>query len=411
MVSGLSSQKFLKIFVIGTLVFSNSVSAHGVDSSYTASTRSFEVETNFYSLLVNEYLTPGVESQVVASIGNIFFVADRHDRVIRQMNIKDGGIESKQFARIPEAPQFAPENAQRSFNFVLDLLAKKDSLFVLVANGAWDRTSCGQAIVYKYSILDFSSTPKKIFSSSPCLSGSLGWNGRLALDDDYLYVAGGDLLDNYGYGYFPSEGVTNFSAGDKRPKTNYFGAVSKISQKTGKSTLMADGIRNLGGLYKDSKSGFLYESENGPRGGDEINIIQQGKNYGWPQSTLGRPYDSQAKDNSVIPNSILNSTPPIFGWTPSISPSTITRYGEKGIFSKYWKYNLLVGSLKDESLHRLYLSKDGKKVIYDERINLGVRIRSFTVLKDGHIVLSTDNSKILIVGLGADLLNGTFPKL
>jgi glucose/arabinose dehydrogenase len=161
-------------------------------------------------------------------------------------------------------------------------------------------------------------------------------------------------------------------------------------------------------MYYDTARKILWESENGPRGGDELNIIVKGKNYGWPQVTLGRPYDFLESPTGVKTNSLGKSEAPIYGWTPSISPSTVRKVLAGGEFSKYWSGDLLVGSLKGKQLRRLKISAKNT-VIYDEPIYVGNRIRSFDILSDGRLLCATDEGTLVLLSDTGVLGTGEFP--
>ena len=245
----------------------------------------------------------------------------------------------------------APLESGNKNNALLDMIATKDHLYLAVVDGASDYPTCGGSRIYDYSIANLAIAPTLLFKSTPCVEGDLFYDARLALNGSDLYIAGGNSLVKYDDGTFPLPDSKDFVSGMLFPKTNYFGAVSSINIKTKKVTLISTGLRHLGGMVWDAERKVMWETENGPRGGDELNVILKGKNYGWPKVTLGRPYDVEnPPKNGVKTNSIGNSQPPVYGWTPSISPSTIRKVPATGTFSKYWAGDLIVGSLKGNQL-------------------------------------------------------------
>jgi glucose/arabinose dehydrogenase len=130
-------------------------------------------------------------------------------------------------------------------------------------------------------------------------------------------------------------------------------------------------------------------------GGDEINIIEKGHNYGWPRVSYGVNYDGTPVGTGK--RKMRGVTPPVWHWTPSIAPSGMAFY--TGNLFPAWKGSLLVGALKGEMLVRLSL--DGGKVTGEERLlhDLGERIRDVRQGPDGALYLLTDasNGRILRV--------------
>ncbi|MBK9985730.1 MAG: PQQ-dependent sugar dehydrogenase [Betaproteobacteria bacterium] len=136
--------------------------------------------------------------------------------------------------------------------------------------------------------------------------------------------------------------------------------------------------------------GRLWMHEHGPQGGDEINLPQPGRNYGWPVITFGEQYGGGRSAPASPPGAGMEQ--PLHHWTPSIAPSgmaflTSNRYGSA------WKGSLFVGSLKFQFLNRVELS--GAKVVREERLlgDLGERIRDVQQGPDGYLYVLTDNPK------------------
>jgi glucose/arabinose dehydrogenase len=129
----------------------------------------------------------------------------------------------------------------------------------------------------------------------------------------------------------------------------------------------------------------LWTHEFGPQGGDELNIPEAGRNYGWPLVGFGEHYTGEdIPDPSTRPD----LAQPIYHWTPVISPSGMIFY-TGDVFPK-WKGNILIGGLSSEALVRLTL--DGQRVTREERIDMGERIRDVHQGDDGAVYLLTDKS-------------------
>jgi glucose/arabinose dehydrogenase len=150
-------------------------------------------------------------------------------------------------------------------------------------------------------------------------------------------------------------------------------------------SIWALGVRNPQGLAIDPRDGTLWETEHGPRGGDELNHIERGKNYGWPLVTAGMNYDG-------TPISDRKSAPgfesPVVDWTPSIAVSELEFYtGDK---FPHWKHQAFVGSLAAQKLLRLVV-RDGHVTHYEEVFKGLGRIRDIKTGPDGLIYIAMEN--------------------
>jgi len=146
------------------------------------------------------------------------------------------------------------------------------------------------------------------------------------------------------------------------------------------------GHRNPQGLHFDSVSGTLWSHEHGPKGGDELNLIKPGKNYGWPIATTGIDYNGAM----ITPfKSYKGMEPFVKDWVPSIAPSGLTIY--RGTLFPEWDGDALVGGLKSRDLRRVDLedSKFIREYILLEDLN--ARIRDVRTAPDGSILILTDD--------------------
>ena len=155
-----------------------------------------------------------------------------------------------------------------------------------------------------------------------------------------------------------------------------------------RSEIWSIGHRNVQAAAINPTSGELWIVEHGPRGGDEINIPQAGKNYGWPIITYGIDYDLRKIGAGTAKPGLEQ---PIYYWDPSIAPSGALFY--TGDLFPEWKANLFVSALAGEALHRLVL--DGEKVVGEEVLlkEFGERMRNVRQGPDGAIWLLTDHSR------------------
>ena len=167
-----------------------------------------------------------------------------------------------------------------------------------------------------------------------------------------------------------------------------------VGRAEAKPEIWSYGHRNAQGLALHPTSGKLWEHEHGPRGGDEINLIEKGKNYGWPVIGYGIDYSGVKIHASTRKEGMEQ---PLWNWVPSIAPSGMAFY-TGGLFPA-WRGNLFVGALAGQLLVRLEL--DGDKVIREERLlrELRERIRDVRQGPDGALWLLTDSSSGRILRL------------
>jgi glucose/arabinose dehydrogenase len=160
-----------------------------------------------------------------------------------------------------------------------------------------------------------------------------------------------------------------------------------VGRAGAKPEIWAYGSRNAQGLAFNPADGKLWENEHGPRGGDEVNIIEKGKNYGWPVIGYGVDYNGARIHESTHKTGMEQ---PLWHWVPSIAPSGMAFY--TGDLFPAWKGNVFIGALKAELLVRLELA--GDKVVKEERLLRGLheRIRDVRMGPDGALWLLTDNS-------------------
>ena len=155
------------------------------------------------------------------------------------------------------------------------------------------------------------------------------------------------------------------------------------------------GNRNVQGAAMNPWTGELWTHEHGPQGGDEVNVIRAGVNYGWPVITYGRNYGTGTRIGEGTHKQGMAQ--PLHQWTPSIAPSGMAFYD--GDRFPGWRGNLLVGALKFRLLVRLEL--DGERVVREERILKGTigRIRDVRVGPDGYVYLLSDERDGIIARL------------
>ena len=164
------------------------------------------------------------------------------------------------------------------------------------------------------------------------------------------------------------------------PKDNPF-----YNNSSAQKSIWTFGNRNPQGLAIDPRSFNIFEAEHGPRGGDELNILNKGNNYGWPEITYGKNYSGTRITKYTHKEGMEQ---PITHWTPSIAVCGIDFYDNNKF--RNWQNNLLVTSLKFENLYRLEIK--GDKIIDQELIySAGSRVRDVETGPDGFIYIALED--------------------
>ncbi|OQD42281.1 hypothetical protein BUL40_10960 [Croceivirga radicis] len=228
---------------------------------------------------------------------------------------------------------------------------------------------------------------KVLYKASPNSTTSHHFGSRIVFDKEgYLYFSIGDRGNR-------DENPQDITRdGGKIYRLNKDGSIPTdnpfYTETNAKKAVFSYGHRNPQGLVLNPFNGEIWEHEHGPRGGDEINTIKKGKNYGWPSITYGINYSGTKITDKT---KMQGMEQPIHYWVPSIAPSgmafiTTNKYPN-------WKGNLLVGSLAFQYLERLVL-KDNK-VIYREKLLDGIgRVRSVKEGPDGYVYIGVEGKGI-----------------
>ena len=209
------------------------------------------------------------------------------------------------------------------------------------------------------------------------------YGSRLAFDNNnYLYFSIGDrgnrnqaqLLTT------PNGKIHRLNDDGSIPEDNPF-----VNKPDAQKSIWTYGNRNPQGLVIDKKTYSIFSAEHGPRGGDELNVIEKGKNYGWPEITYGINYIGTKITKYTHKEGMEQ---PITHWTPSIAVCGIDFY-DNNIFTN-WQNNLFVTSLKFENLYRLEI--ENRKVVKQELIlNTGSRVRDVETGPDGFIYVAIED--------------------
>ena len=227
---------------------------------------------------------------------------------------------------------------------------------------------------------------EKIFQTSPDKAGHSHPGGRIAfLADKTLLVSVGDGYDYRGEAQNLSSDlgkILRLDRNGKAPADNPF-----FGRSDARPEIWTYGHRNPQGLVIDSETGVVWEHEHGPRGGDEINRLVAGANYGWPLTTNGIDYDGTLVSEHAHAAGISS---PLIIWAPSIAPSGLAVY--RGSEFPDWNGHFLAGALAAKRLVRAQLINDGRTISESARLleNIDARIRDVRVGPDGLVYVLTD---------------------
>ncbi|HEX8460144.1 MAG TPA: PQQ-dependent sugar dehydrogenase [Segetibacter sp.] len=230
-----------------------------------------------------------------------------------------------------------------------------------------------------------------IYRATPAFPNTMHYGGRILVDKSgNLIVSTGERSDLQTR---PQAQQLNSALGkivritkDGRPAPgNPF-----ANQAGARAELYSYGHRNVQGLAFHPETGDLWESEMGPKGGDEINLVKPGLNYGWPTIGYGLEYSGQKVGGGITQQAGMEQ--PIYYWDPVHSPSGITFYSGNNI--PEWKNNLFVAGLSSNNIARLVIVNN--KVTGEERLlaGEGQRFRDITQGKDGALYAVTDEGRL-----------------
>jgi glucose/arabinose dehydrogenase len=228
-----------------------------------------------------------------------------------------------------------------------------------------------------------------VWSAVPAKRGEVHFGGRMVfLPDGSLLVATGDGFDRREDAQrlsSPLGKIMRLADNGAAPADNPF-----AQQARALATIWSLGHRNPQGLAHDPVRRAVFQHEHGPRGGDEVNRIVRGGNFGWPVATAGRDYSGATISPFFTYQGMID---PLFGWTPSIAPSGLAVY--RGAMFPEWAGDLLVGGLVSRDVRRLRMDAAGRKVLAEERLlaDRRQRIRDVRVAPDGALWLTVDSPR------------------
>ena len=227
-----------------------------------------------------------------------------------------------------------------------------------------------------------------VFVSQSLTDTGRHFGSRITFDQNSLYFSIGDRgeRDNGQNTQTHAGSILRLTPEGKVPKNNPF-----VKNKNVLDEIWSYGHRNPQGLFYDKKTNKLWSIEHGPRGGDEINLIKKGANYGWPVTSHGKEYWGPIKVGESETKKGIES--PVKVYVPSIAPGSLVLYrGEK--FPEL-EGKLLSGALKLAHINVVTLNKNNQAVA-EERLfeDMGERVRDIEVTPEGDVYFSTDNGNL-----------------
>jgi cytochrome c2 len=343
----------------------------------------------------------GEDVLVLANNGQIFAVGPSAHVRQTEIDVPDNGLAAyRRAAETPEFEDFAHSFDALRYNDIVHIAADAFEGLAISFTEFDEANGCYRNAVALLPLgsdipADSLSVQAEdwdiVFRTAPCLplkregraiEGHMA-GGRMAFAaPSTLYLTSGD---------FHWDGVYGPKAVAQRGDYDY-GKIIAIDLESRDARQVSRGHRNPQGIAIDDNFG-LWVVDHGPRGGDELNKIVQDENYGWPLETLGTSY-------STLPWPLAQDRhgrhdrfhPPIFAWLPAVAPSSLIVIDA---FDPSWDHDLLMGTLADQSLHRIRIVNG--RALHAERIPVGHRIRHLHQHSDGRLVLWTDDHYIIFL--------------
>lgn len=288
-----------------------------------------------------------------------------------------------------------PEIYKRGQGGLLDVALhpdfKNNAIIYFTASTGLEGDTGGNTALYCAKLNDNQlSEVKLLYKGTPNTKKGQHWGSRIVFDNQgHLFFGIGDRGNrDVNPQDLERDGgkIYRLYLDGSIPEDNPF-----INKEGAKQAVYSYGHRNPQGMTVHPKTGEIWENEHGPKGGDEINIILKGKNYGWPLITYGINYSGTSiTDKRDMPG----MEQPFYYWVPSIAPSGMA-FSSSGVYRK-WKGDLFVGSLKFKYLERLVI-KRGKIVKREKILNDIGRVRNVKEGPDGYLYLGIEGKGILKV--------------
>ena len=368
----ITSPSFLLLFFISSYVNANDVQ-NWDDSIEKTIKETFKVETfvDGFDIPWGMAFLPNQNLIVSDKNGNLWQVdynKKKKTQIVGVPNVRNKGQGG--LLDVQVHPDFI-NNHYIYLGFTSYLKRRKNKTFTSIVRARLKNNSLiDQKIIYKADDIYYSGV-------------TVHYGTRIVFDKEgYLYFSIGDrgrrdqaqLLD------YPNGKIHRLHDNGSIPTNNPF-----IQEKNAIKSIWTYGNRNPQGLAIHPVSSIIFETEHGPKGGDELNILSSGNNYGWPEITYGKNYSGTTITKYTHKKGMEQ---PVIHWTPSIAVCGIDFYD--GELFKNWENNLLVSSLKFENLYRLEI-KDNKVTEQEIVYRAGSRIRDVETGPEGFIYLALED--------------------
>ena len=290
--------------------------------------------------------------------------------------------------KVTGLPEIKAEGQGGLLDVAVDPNYAQNNLIYFSYSGLEGEGEGAHTSVMRAKLQGFKLTEQKvIFEGGPNTTKGQHYGSRLSFDNQgYLYISSGDRGDrdvNPQRLDRDAGKIHRINRDGSIPQDNPF-----VTQKDANPSIYSYGHRNPQGMAKHPVTGDIWAHEHGPKGGDEINIIQPGANYGWPVISYGVNYSGTSFTDLTEKEGMQQ---PAWYWVPSIAPSGMT-FVTSDVYPE-WQGKVIVGSLKFAYLVALEL--DGNKVLSQETLFPGIgRVRNVKQGADGYIYVATDGSGI-----------------
>tara|TARA_Y100000816_G_scaffold93785_1_gene65015 strand:- start:17824 stop:19083 length:1260 start_codon:yes stop_codon:yes gene_type:complete len=379
------------IFSVGRVVFKNELNTKRLNNDYN---KKFLPQSQFLDLKVKkidlgkfiEKTDSGYAKSLIQKDRYPFFLEKNHDKIFF-VDTKNNFYFINQKNILSKITPNKIKSNLTSYK-ILDIKIDENVLYVSTVR---KKNNCLHLSVSKSELnieyLNFS----EIFFSNKCMnfiqSGKIEIH-KIENQKNLLLTTAGDIKKYRGQI-------------DPNPQSlsSIYGKIISINLKNNKYEFFSIGHRNILGLYTEGD--LILSTENGPKGGDEINKIEKGKNYGWNVASYGETYSKLAdetKSDYFKSHKKYGFKEPIFSFIPSIGISEIIRLGNN--FSTHWQNNFLIASLNSRHIYRVLFNESFEKVIYIEDIFIGERIRDLLYLEKNRMILLAmeETGSLLILG-------------
>lgn len=382
-------------------------------SGLSISTSRYEFETTFKTSKKGQY-------QITTTNGTNIIALERNTGLLLSLTPDETGYKETVLSQSVFPKDIEQKKAPSSYPpLVMDVHFGLNRLLYSLVVKDKDKSDCQSLVLYEVTLgnpMDKSfGVPTERFRTTPCVfdtGNTVMWAGRIVNNENTIFLSvGEERFDRSGY---PKTDI--FKPEELIRSKTVFGKILAFNPATYEYSVYSMGHRNAQGLFWDKERYQLLESEHGPLGGDEVNIITKGGDYGWPNVSFGKPYpslypsgrpelndsknpgtgvDLKPERKSLLSGRHDGYIPPIMSWTLKAGGvGQILRVPQTSPL-KDWQGDILVAIMGEASLHRLKLYRG--VVIMDENINVGVRIRDMILLNNGNLAISLDEGTLFIL--------------